>query len=138
MQLYRWRWCSVALGVVTFAIVAYMMGWVPGIDSPVAMANTVQQQLVDVKKDFQQKSDATNRKLDIVAKSLEKALQEQKNGQIRQLNSDLIDARRYQCRAIAANDDQAKPFWNRRLGELKLSYTQLSGEPWPDLPCNSF
>ena len=133
-KLYQWRWHSVALGLATLILTFYALGWIPGVPSPAAMAASVD----ELKKEFQGKLDTTNRKLDVVAQQLGTALQEQKNGQIRQLNSDLIDARRYQCRAINSADKSALPFWNSRLQELKLSYSQLAGQPWPDLPCNSF
>lgn len=136
---YWWQWRSVALGVGTLGFCLYLGGVIPGVDSPFAFAKGSDPNTVEsIRTEFQKKLDATNGDVKLVAKKLDYALTQLKDGQIRQLNSDLIDAQRYKCRAQLANDEAAKPFWTRRVQELKRSYSLLANEPWPDLDCKSF
>jgi Spy/CpxP family protein refolding chaperone len=135
VRLYNWRWKSVILGAIALGIATYAADFLPlGMSPPYAMADTTSK----IQEEFQHKLDATNSKLDLTAAQIAQVQIQLKDGQIRQLNSDLIDARRYQCRSINSNDKSALPFWNSRLQVLKLAYEQLAGIAWPDLPCNSF
>lgn len=134
MRLWQWRWKSIGISFVLAALVFYSLGWIPGVDGPFAFAKTVQEQT----QQFQKKIDDTNGKLDRVQNQLNTAMAQLKEGQVRQLNSDLIDARRYQCRGINSDDKAALPFWNSRLQDLKVAYFSLTGSVWPDLACNSF
>lgn len=134
MALYRWRWKSVGLGLGCLVVALYAANWFPFLSPPYAMANAVE----DAKKDLQAKIDQTNTKLDHVAGQTTFIQGQIKEGQIRQLNSDLIDARRYQCRAINTSDRSALPFWNQRTQELKYQYQNLANRDWPEMPCNTF
>lgn len=135
VKLYSWRWKSVILGVIGLGIASYGADFFPlGLAPPYAMASTTDH----IQDEFQRKLDDTNRKLDVTTAQVLQVQTQLKDGQIRQLNSDLIDARRYQCRSINSNDKSALPFWNSRLQALKLAYEQLAGIAWPDLPCDSF
>lgn len=133
-KLYEWRWKSVFITFVSMVIGAYAASLLPFVKPPYAMANIVEQD----KASFQTQLDTTNRKLDITAGQLNMVMQELKQGQIRSLNTDLIDARRYQCRAINSNDTVTLPFWTGRIETLKQSYHDLTGNPWPNLDCKSF
>lgn len=134
LQMWEWRWKSVVLGLLALGLACYASNLVPMVPPPYAMAS-----MVDVQNQlFQKKLDATNGKLDWLASQQTSANFQIKEGQVRSLNTDLIDARRYQCRGINSDDKGALPFWNERIQTLKLAYQQLAGARWPDLPCNSF
>jgi hypothetical protein len=134
VQLWEWRWKSVVLGILALALACYSSNLIPWMPPPYALANTV----IEAKADLQRKIDTTNGKVDTANEQLSQVASQLKDGQVRSLNSDLIDARRYQCRGINSDDKASLPFWNTRLQTLKLAYQRLAGESWPELPCNSF
>lgn len=135
MKIYSWRWKSVCLGVVSAIIATYAASWLPFVKPPYAMASA----LTDTKTDLQHELDTTNIQVAKINQQLAVVIVGQKSGQIRSLNNDLIDARRYQCRGEAAGGDRATlAFWGQRLQTLKLAYQDLAGEAWPDMDCKSF
>lgn len=134
LRIWEWRWKSVVLGLLALGLACYASNLFPMVPPPYALAITVDKQ----NQLFQNKLDTANTKIDGVRTTVDTAMTQLKDGQIRSLNSDLIDARRYQCRGINSDDKGSLPFWNQRLQGLKLAYQRLAGETWPDLPCNSF
>jgi hypothetical protein len=132
--MFRWRWCSVVMGVGTLVLVIYMLGWIPGVDSPVAMAKDVQTSKISFQGDLA----STNAKVDKLSNQVTDAVGQLKDGQVRSLSTDLIEATRYKCRADKAPGDTSLPFWTARLQSLKIAYQNLVLAPWPDVPCSSF
>lgn len=135
MKQYFWRWKSAALTLIAIVVASYAASWLP---QPLRPAYADTASIQSVQDDFQKKLDVTNDKLDATNVQVTALATQLKNGQVRSLNADLIDARRYQCRSINSNDKTALPFWNNRIQELKLAYQQLTNENWPSLDCKSF
>lgn len=134
VKLWEWRWKSVFLGVATMGGVLYLGDWIPFVTTPLAKAETVR--VAGVATDG--KIDALSGQVQDLKGKVVAVLSQQKDAQIHQVTNDLIDARRYQCRAINSADGSARPFWNGRIASLKLQYQQLTGDSWSEQDCNSF
>lgn len=134
VQMWEWRWKSVVLGLIALGLACYASNLFPMVAPPYAMASVVDAQNAA----FQSKLDDTNKKVDGITGQLATVVTQQKISQIRGLNNDLIDARRYQCRIQNSDDKSALPFWNTRIQNLKLAYFTLAGDQWPDMDCKSF
>lgn len=133
-QLYQWRWKSVALGLVGLLFSLYAANLLPGLRPPYAMADTVRVNKGEMNDKFNQLSTS----LGALQQQVGELVAQNKKNSIRLTNNDLIDARRYQCRAINSADKSALPFWTNRIQDLKLAYQRLTGATWEDIPCNSF
>lgn len=127
MQLYVWQWKSIAIGATALCVASYAASFIPWVKPSYALSADME----TMKNELQGKLDKTNK---VVAEMSEQL----KAGQIRSLNTDLIDARRNQCRGINSEDKSSLQFWNYRIQSLKLDYYLLTRSEWPDLPCNSF
>lgn len=134
MKLWQWRCKSVCVGFVTLCMGAYAANFIPYVRPPYAMANDLEA----VKLDLRSKMGTLTHKQDGIDQKLEAVMIEQRKSAVRDVRSQLIEATRYRCRAANTADHGALPFWTNRLQDLKLSYQQLTTEPWPDLDCNSF
>lgn len=133
-KMYQWRWKSVALGVIGLLLALYGANLLPGVPPPYAMADTVRVDKTEVNNKFNELKGSVS----ALKEQVDTLVRQNRDNQIRLANNDLLDARRYQCRAINSGDKSALPFWNNRISDLKLTYLQLTGSPWADLPCNSF
>lgn len=137
VKLYNWQWRSVALGLICLGIGLYAAKLVPGIHPAYALQTEVdnsnsgfQRQIDELKKGRIEMTDQINR---LVAAN--------KENQKQSLTTNLIEATRYKCRATVpgnAAGDGSKSFWTRRWQDLKLTYRELTGESWSDVPCDSF
>lgn len=134
MKVYIWRWKTIMLGFATLAIACYASNLIPFLKPPYAMANDVQASNVEVQRQIDQltkKTEGTQLALDL-------ALAQIKEGQVRSLTTDLIEATRYKCRAKNSDGGSSLPFWTRRWQDLKVAYYSLTGTLWPEVPCDSF
>lgn len=134
MAIYSWRWKSLLLGVAALVLALYAGSFIPTFGPPYASAQTV----IAVKVDFQTQIDTVNKKLDTQDGKITAMAAQQHDAQIRQLNTDLIDAKRYQCRAIDSTDKTSLPFWSSRLQDLRLTFFQLTNTRWFEPDCKTF
>lgn len=134
LKLYEWRWKSIGLGLAGLVIGIYAANWLPFAPSPYALAETVDLN----KQDIQRQLNSMSGQVADLRGKVTVVISQQRDSQEHAMNNDLIDARRYQCRAVNSADHSALPFWNNRVQILKLQYQQLTGNSWPDMDCNSF
>lgn len=134
VQIYQWRWKTLALGLMGLLLGLYAADLIPGIAPPYAMADVV----IANKSDLQQQLSAQNSKLDDLSGKMSVVMAQLHDNQVHQINSDLMDARRYQCRAISSADKTALPFWTARIQELKYQFRALTSGDWFEQDCNTF
>lgn len=134
MKIYFWRWRSVVLGLACLGISLYGAGFIPFLQPPYALANDVQKSNDNVKLQI----DALNKKTEDTKVALNQAMAQIKEGQVRSVTTDLIEATRYKCRAKNSDGGSSLPFWTRRWQDLKIAYYALVGSPWPEVTCDSF
>lgn len=134
VKMTKWRWRAVVLGLSGLVIACYGANFIPGLKPSYAMTGEV----IANKNEITTRLDKTDKKVESIEKKVDGVIAQNKRRDIRDLNNDLLDARRFQCRAILSGDRSALPFWNNRITDLKFDYQALTGQPWSELACNSF